>query len=92
MAQLTTIVDAAGGSSGVSATILPYTNGNPTGVAQTSISSAGTVLIQGRLTDSHDWITLATVTSSEIAEIVLCAQMRATWSGNTGTVSVTLQE
>lgn len=92
MAQLTSLVAAGSAAADTSATIYPYTNGNPTGVVQTSISSAGTVLIQGRLTDSHDWITLATVTASEIAEIVLCTQMRATWSGNTGVISVTLQE
>lgn len=61
-----------------------------TGLAQVVISAAATVNIQGRLSSSLAYVTLATVTATGIAVVPICPEMRASVTGNTGTVTVDL--
>ena len=54
------------------------------------ISSAATVLLQGRMNQSDSWHTLQTYTATDAETVVLFPQMRTSMSGNDGTVNAWL--
>lgn len=56
---------------------------------EVEITNRATVLIEGRPNPTLGWITAAVFTASEHRTIPSLTELRATVSGNTGSVSVT---
>ena len=54
------------------------------------ISSAASVLLQGRINQNDTWHTLQTYTATDAETVVLFPQMRTSMTGNDGTVSAWL--
>jgi len=86
-----TLFSAEGSASAVSSVIAPgplWRNSNR--AFQVDISSAATVVLQGRATPSMNWQDITSVTSSGVTEVTVMPEMRATITGNTGTVNAAL--
>ena len=69
----------------------PLYSTRPTGLFQLSIDAPATVLLQGRLDTTHDWVTLATYTADALVEVVLAPLMRVNVSANSGAAYATLE-
>lgn len=90
----TRFIDASTESGETSSTAFVPTHvrrANPDDVAFTCVlSSTGNVLLQGRMTDDDGWHTIATYTSTGIANVQVFPQMRTKMDSNIGTVSAWL--
>lgn len=59
---------------------------------QASISVAGTVTLQGRVSGEMPWVTITSRTASGAELVDVYPEMQCTLAGNTGSVSVVLDD
>lgn len=97
MSQVT-MCNVTGSATGAQTAVTPHQEADrplysprPTGLFQSSIDATATVLLQGRLDATHDWVTLATYTADVMAEVVLAPLMRVNVSANSGAVYASLE-
>lgn len=67
--------------------------GSPEGctvVVQVIITVAATVVLEGRNSPSHPWSPIGTYTSSYFGLVPMASEIRAAFTGNTGSVSVSI--
>lgn len=85
------LFNAEAGASATSSVITP--KGQFLGTQQlwqVTVTVAGTVTLQGRLSSDLPWVTVATTTSTAAALVQIWPEMRATLTGNTGSVDLAL--